>query len=210
MVPFKSIISGIGRFLPVAAALAIAVLFTLWVREKNENKVIRDNFRAALAEDSALVTNYRVLSREFNDLIKVKFPALQEKLDSANIRAKRVERVVVQQIYYRDTTSRAVDLTPVVDAIQRGVKLPDSIPFTDIGPCLIIGGYVDYDGRRLTINITDRQFTSINEVVGHWRRRQWKILGLIPTRLFGRKEAVITVFNSCGESKTTVIEKLDK
>lgn len=176
-----------------------------YTRTKNDNKRLRANVTNLTNEKNDVATILEFTDRELSDFLEARFSELEAKIDSANIRKKNIERVIVQNHYYRDTTQRRTNLTPVVEAVQKGVKI--SQPFKDVSKCLAISGFIEYDGHRLELNITDRQFSSINEVVSHWKRKKWKLFGLIPTRLFGKREIKVTVFNDCGESKTVILTK---
>ncbi len=175
-----------------------------YINKAQEAKRLEKN-NAELTKKNASVIALELTTKELKEYVQQNYGVLEAKLDSANIKARNVERIVVQNYYYRDTTSRKVDLQPIVEAIKGNIKM--SVPVLDQSPCLVISGFMEYDGERLQLNITDRQFTSIDEVVAHAERRQWKLLGILPTRLLGKKETKITVFNNCGESKTIVLSK---
>lgn len=191
----------------IIGVLAILILVggVFAVRAFNENKLLRNNVDNLSRENekNAIVLEFK--DRAFKDFINNKWPQMQETLDSLKIKQRRIEQVVVQKIYYKDSTVKKIDLQPVVDAVKKGVYIKE--PFQDKTDCLVISGYVEYNGTKMNIVISDREFKSVNEVVSHWERKKWKLFGFIPTRLFGRKEIKVTVLNSCGESKTVIVNK---
>lgn len=175
-------------------------------RANNGLKLVQSNYNELLKEQNALVTNLSLKQNDLNAYIKERMPELERKLDSANIKTKRVERIIVQEIKYVDTVSKRTDLKPILDAIEKEVYL--KLPFEDESKCLKIKGFVEFNNNALSMDITKREYKAINQVVGSWERKQWKILGLIPTRLFGKKQTKVTVFNQCGESKTIIVDKI--
>ncbi len=183
---------------------AIAYLGYDYAETKQENKHLKANQKELLYENETLVTNLNLTQKELSEFVKIRFPALKAKIDSANIRSRTIEKIVVQKVIYKDTTSRKTDLKPVVEAIQKGIYIKE--PFADISHCMIIRGFVEYDGKKMNITISDREFKSINQAVSYWERKQWK-LWFIKSRWFGKKEIKVTVFNSCGESKTVVVNR---
>lgn len=191
----------------IAIVLVISIAFFLgWKHAKtiSENERLKHNLLELSIEKKDLATTLTVKDRELKTLIQERFPILERKLDSLKIRSNTIEKIVVQEIIYRDTTTRSTDLQPVLDAIQKKVKIVS--PFVDTTPCLTIVGQVEFNGETLNLSITDRKFTSIAEAVSHWERKQWKFW-FIKSRLFGKKELKVTVFNNCGESKTIVVNK---
>ncbi len=177
---------------------------------KAEIKRLEHNNNEWVYEKLGILSDYRVSTNEMAEFINRKMPDLEEKLDSANLKIKNIQQVVVQKTIYIDTTTKTTDLRPVLEAIQsistKPIARHVAVPVVDESPCLLVRGLVTFDGESLELTITERKFTSINEVVTHITRNQWRLLG-IPTRLFGKKKLSVTVFNSCGESTTTVLTK---
>jgi len=178
---------------------------------KSENTRLQENEKQLLLDKETFMRTYQAPLNEFANYLNNIAPEMQGQLDSMNIKLKNIQKITIQKIKYIDTTTRKTDLDTIITVIENGINfLPGkalTVPIVDVSPCLIVRGSVDYDGESLELNITDRQFKSINEVVSHLERRKWKILGIIPTRLFGKRELKVTVLNSCGESETTVLIK---
>tara|TARA_R110002051_G_scaffold257868_1_gene316865 strand:+ start:3013 stop:3612 length:600 start_codon:yes stop_codon:yes gene_type:complete len=191
----------------IAIVLALAGMFFIGRQYANaisENERLRHNLAETVRENSELATALTVKDSELRELLQNKFPELEAKLDSLKIRSNTIEKIVVQKHFYKDTAVSKTDLRPVLDAIQKKAKI--ITPFVDSTACLVVKGYVEYNGERLNLAITNREFKSISEAVSHWERKQWKFW-FIKSRLFGRKELKVTVFNNCGESKTIVVNK---
>ena len=193
---------------------AMVAALTLWVKSyvslRQEKNRLEENEKALLMERESILTHFRATSDEMEDFINHMAPKLQEKLDSANIKIRNIQRVVVQKTVYVDTTTRTTDLDTILKTIQKGINTPATVlsaPIVDESPCLIIRGNVSFDGEHLELNITDREFSSVSEVVSHIQRRQWRLLGLIKTRFLGKRELKVTVFNSCGKSQTKILTK---
>lgn len=175
-------------------------------KEKSRNKVLQRNQTEWITENANLISQYGLTLNEMETFLKERLPSIEAKLDSARISPRQVERIVEQKIYYRDTSLKKTDLSPILNAIRENKKIV--VPVEDKSPCLIVRGTMEYNGQTLELHIADREFTAINQVVGYWERKKWKLFGFIPLRWFGKKEAKLTIFNSCGESKTIVIDKL--
>jgi hypothetical protein len=202
------------KLLGTAIIVGLAVMFIMnHIHLKRDRDRIAQNNQQLINEMESALTELRASKREMSDFIDYVAPDLRQKLDSANIKLRRIQQVVVQKTKYVDTVERTTNLDTILHAIEKGIKVeplqghPIVAPIVDKTPCLLIRGNVSYDGKSLELNITERKFTSINEVVSHIQRRQWKFLGLIPTRLFGKREIKVTVFNDCGETKTTILTK---
>ena len=191
----------------IAIVLALVGMFFIGRQYANaisENERLRHNLAETVRENSELATALTVKDGELRELLQNKFPELEAKLDSLKIRSNTIEKIVVQKHFYKDTAVIKTDLRPVLDAIQKKAKI--KTPFVDSTACLVVKGYVEYNGERLNLAITNREFKSISEAVSHWERKQWKFW-FIKSRLFGRKELKVTVFNNCGESKTIIVNK---
>lgn len=184
----------------------VGIFFTGWkfAKTTSENDRLRKNVAEMQNENQGLTMSLSVKNRELRELLEGRFPALERKLDSAKIRSSTIEKIVVQKVIYRDTSVVKTNLQPIVEAVDN--RISTTFPFVDKSPCLTIKGKIEFDGEDLSLSITDREFLSINEAVSHWERRQWKFL-FIKSRLFGRKELKVTVFNNCGESKTIIVNK---
>ncbi|MFC4219009.1 hypothetical protein [Flagellimonas marina] len=212
----KGIINALGS--NIREILLVASVIILVLQFIRTNRLIEDNARkdsnilTLTAEKAEILQEYTASTREWRGIMDHVLPGFGQKLDSANIKIKNIERIYSQRTTYLDTTKRTTGLDTILGVIQMGVKTTGPIPvveapIVDKGPCHIIRGHVGYDGKKLWLDITERKFTTINEVVTHIIRRQWKILGLIPTRLFGKRELAVTVFNSCGETETVIMHK---
>lgn len=182
----------------------VVLLLLGYISKSQEANRLKANVDQLTTEKNALVTNLTFTTKEMASFLKERFPALEAKLDSAKIAPRRIETVVVQKTIYMDTTYKKLDMSPIVAAIKESRKIV--VPFEDKTKCLLIKGTIEYDGQKLDLNIAERQFSSINEIVAHVERKRWRLLG-IPTRMFGKKETKITVFNGCGESKTIILNK---
>lgn len=203
-----------GKQIVVALVAGALVWFvTNYFQLKKDKERLSFNNAQLLNEMESALTELRANKVEMADFIDYVAPDLRKKLDSANIKLRKIQQVIVQKTSYVDNKKRTTNLDTILDVIKKGIHKdtlqarPITAPVVDKTPCLLIRGDVSYDGEHLELNITERKFTSINQVVSHIQRRQWKILGLIPTRLFGKREIKVTVFNECGESKTTILTK---
>tara|TARA_R110000764_G_C10826527_1_gene362315 strand:- start:53 stop:652 length:600 start_codon:yes stop_codon:yes gene_type:complete len=191
----------------IAIVLALVGMFFIGRQYANaisENERLRQNLSEINRENTELATALTVNKKELRELLQNKFPELEAKLDSLKIRSNTIEKIVVQKTFYKDTAVNNTDLKPILDAIQKKAKI--ITPFVDSTACLVVKGYVEYNGEKLNLAITNREFKSISEAVSHLERKQWKFW-FIKSRLFGRKELKVTVFNSCGENKTIIVNK---
>ncbi|MEM1339816.1 MAG: hypothetical protein AAF634_13160 [Bacteroidota bacterium] len=211
---FKHILPFISKNIPIVLLGLFVGVFIWLLRDrsklKKDNLRLFHNIKELIQEKEQLLSDFNVTSKEMAHFINWKMPELEKKLDSANLKIKNIQRVVVHKTIYRDTITKTTDLKPVLTAIRKihnkSFARPVVVPVVDLSPCLIIRGLVSYDGENLSLSVTDREFKSLNEVVTHIERKPWNLLG-ISTRIFGRKRLKVTVFNNCGETQTTILTK---
>ena len=196
------------HIIPMALVVLVLFMINRQLRLEKENKRLAQNQNELILSQSDKVAYLQLKSKEMQNTLNTLLPELAHKIDSAGIRPKNIERVVYQKTVYRDTAiSRVLD-TLIPQLPIANTAEPITIPFVDANPCLVVGGNILLDGERVALDINRREFKNINEVVSHLERRRWKLFGLIPTRLFGKKQIEVTVFNQCGETETKILTKV--
>ena len=175
---------------------------------KFENKRIKENNQALILADSLRITQLDLTTRELEKYITQTRADLAAFLKEEKIRLRSISNVTTHEIRYIDTVkTEPVDLSPVLTAIENRDKL--LMPIKEADSCMIVEGYVLYDNHKLHFDLTKKEFRNKSDIVSYWERNQWKFLG-IKTRLFGRKQTTIIVKNTCGESKTITLDKVDR
>lgn len=205
--------SNIREILLVIAILSMILQYRSRKNAALEIVRLNGNIQELTDSKAAILQQYQVTSNEMTDFIKHFSPELMRKIDSMNIKEKNIQTVYITKTNFSDSIQKQFPLDTILEAIKMGISDPGktiniTAPILDKGPCHLIEGYVSFDGQKLKLNIENRQFFSVNEVVAHVKRRQWKLLGIIPTRLFGKRELKITVFNSCGETETIILQNI--
>lgn len=171
---------------------------------KSENLRQTDNASWSRKYDSLRFSNQVLTSEEIEEYLNYNDPELKKKIDAANIKINRIESLVSQTLKYRDTLKRESDVSSLVNAIKNSI--PKEQSWSDTTKCMTIKGVASFDGQKLKVVVSDREFKNKSDVVAYWERRQWNFLG-IKTRLFGKKVFTAKVFDDCGESQMIKIEK---
>lgn len=130
---------------------------------------------------------------------------LEQKLDEANVKLRKVTRIVSTTVNTRDTIINKINLDSLAQKLS--TLQPFKLPFSDQTDCFFIKGEFEYDGQKYAINLLERQYTDTITHVASWERKKHRWLFGIKTGLFGKKTAKVTLFNNCGESKTIVIDR---
>lgn len=187
----------------------VVTAFIVWLWQdrkfqKTEKERQTENASGLRKADSLHYTGQILTQRELNDYLLYQNSDLRNKLDKSGIKTNRVESIVSNNYYYKDTTSQFSDVSPLVKSILEG--RPDEQKFQDTTKCLKINGGVVFDGKTLKVKVDDREFKNKSDAVAYWERRQWKFL-FIKSRLFGKKEFTAKTFDECGESRIMKIEK---
>ena len=192
---------------------AIAIVFliglAIWFYkdyqfQKTENVRQTENNKQLRKYDSLKFASQTYTTDELQEFLDFQRKDLKQYLDKNKVSVKRIERIITQKLNYLDTVNRSQNLQPILDAIKNNQNL--KVPVIDSTDCLIIRGWVVFENDSLSLNITDRQFTNVTDVVSYWERNQWKLLG-IKTRLFGRKKATVIIKDKCGKTRTFLIDK---
>ena len=202
------VVSAVLKNVVIGLILFFAMAF-VWVWKdkeyyKEQSKRQSENVGWQLKYDSLRFSAQVLSENEIKDHIVFNDPELMKKLEAANIKMNRIESLVSQTLKYRDTARRETDVSGLVEAIKNSV--PKSQSWSDSTHCIKVKGSVSYDGDKLKVIVSDRQFENKTDAVAYWERRQWNFLG-IKTRFLGKKVFTAKVFDDCGESQILKIEK---
>ncbi|WP_119792022.1 hypothetical protein [Flavobacterium anhuiense] len=200
----SSVIKNIGIGLILFLALAFVWVWKDKEYYKMESERQNENVSWQIKYDSLRFSNQVLSQDEIKDHIVYNNPELKKKLDAANIKMSRIESLVSQTLKYRDTLKRETDVSGLVEAIKNSV--PKSQSWSDSTHCIKVNGSVSYDGEKLKVVVSDRQFENKTDAVAYWERKKWNFLG-IKTRFLGKKVFTAKVFDECGESRMMKIEK---
>lgn len=175
-----------------------------WKYQRSENKRQSNNISNIRKMDSLRFASQTYNKKELEEYLEYSRKDLQEFLKQQKIATKKIERIITQKLKYQDNRERSIDLQPVLDAIKNQQKI--KVPVIDSTACMIIKGWVIFDGDSLSLKVTGREFKNRSDIVTYWERNEWKLLG-IKTRLFGRKTATVVIKDDCGRTETFVIDK---
>ncbi len=197
-------INNIKTYLVVIAAIGVVWLYKDRQIQKAEFERQSENLSNIRKFDSLRYASQTYTKKELQEYLAFQRKDLEAFLDQNRISTRKIERIISQELNFRDTTRNDVDLQPVLEAIknQKSIK----IPVTDSTSCMIIKGYVAFENDTLNLNITDRQFKNKSDVITYWERNQWQFMG-IKSRLFGRKKATVIIKDACGKTETIVIDR---
>ena len=204
MITLSLIWSNVKIFAAIVLVIGIVWIYKDKEFYRAENVRQSENVSWLRKYDSLRFSNQVLSSKEIEEHITYNDPELKKKLEAANIKINRIESLVSQTLKYRDTSKRETDISGLIDAIKNSI--PKQQSWIDTTECMIVKGIALFDGQKLKVAVTDRQFNNKSDGVVYWQRRQWKFLG-IKTRLLGKKEFTSTNFDECGESRIMKIEK---
>lgn len=197
-------INNIKTILIVLGIAAAIWFFKDWQHQKAENIRQTENNRQLRHNDSLNYSQQLLNKSEIIDYLEYDKSELKNNLSRANIKLNRIERIITQKLEYKDTVNNDYKIEGIIAAIKDNRRL--EVPVLDSTKCMVIRGSILYDGKELSLNIKERNFKNVSDVVTYWERRQWSLLG-IKTRLFGKKQVTVKIFNSCGKTETKVVER---
>lgn len=189
----------------IFAAIAAAIwFFKDYQHQKSENHRQSANIAAIRMQDSLRFASQIYTKKELNEFLAYNRQDLQKFLEENKIKTRNIEKIITQKLAYIDGRKEATDLQPILQAIKNNTKI--KVPVIDSTKCLVVKGWVLYDGDSLKLNITSRTFKNRSDVVSYVKRNQWKFLG-IKTRLFGRRKTTVIIKDDCGKTETFIIDK---
>lgn len=190
-------------------AVVLLVVCAVWFYkdyqfQKSENQRQTENAFQLRRADSLRFSSQNLTLSEIKDYLEYQNSDLKKKLENEGIKLNRIQNIVSSNYKYRDTVKKETDVSGIVDAIKNSI--PKEQSWTDTTKCLTIRGNVSFDGQKLKVTVSDREFKNKSDGVAYWQRREWNFLG-IKTRFLGKKEFTAKQFDECGESKVLRIEK---
>lgn len=184
----------------IILSIALVSMYILLVYQTNEKNRINENYQSYVSERQTNVLELELYKKEIKYYLENNRKELLDSLKSINIPIRKVERIITNTIYYRDTTGTQISLDSLINSIKLDNN-PMSIPFNDKNECFNISGIVSYIDHELSLKINDREYKDTIDIVRYWKRK--KILFL----RIGKKEYKDTILNKCGEIHTTIIEQ---
>lgn len=187
--------------------IAAVWFYKSWEFRGQEMKRQEQNVSQLRKYDSLKFASQTYTQGELDEFLEYQRQDLAKFLRDNKIANRKLQQIITQKLEYVDTLSRKQDLQPILDAIKQ--KKSAKVAVKDSTDCLIVEGWVVFENDSLKLDITNREFKNITDVVSYWERNQWRFLG-IKTRLFGRKKATVIVNDKCGVSRTILIDKKNK
>lgn len=179
-------------------------LYKDWEFQKSENVRQSENFRQKQISDSVKYSSQVLDERQINTYLEYENKDLKKSLAKDGIKEGRIESIITNNYYYKDTVKSSSDVSNMIAAIRAGN--PDYETFIDTSKCLNIKGKLLYDGKSLKVQFDEKEFKNKSDGVAYWERRQWSFLG-IKTRFLGKKQFTAKVYDQCGQSNILKIEK---
>lgn len=196
-------IENIKTYLLVGVIVACVIFWKDYQYQIKENTRQTENNRQIRLSDSLKYAEVTLNKKEIIEELNYNNKSLLNKLEESNIKLNRIQKIVTQKQTYIDTAKSEIKITGLVKAIAEGI--PVSFPVLDSTQCWLMKGIIIFDGKEVELKITDRQFKNVTDLVTFWERREWSFLG-IKTRLFGKRQVTVKVYNTCGETETYVIQ----
>lgn len=198
------IIQNIKTLLIVIVIVAVVWFYKDYTFQKSENERQTENANQLRKKDSLNFASQLLSKDEVKDYLQYENSDLKKKLVNAGIKESRIQSIISQTLKYRDTTKRETDVSGLVDAIKNSI--PKSQSWSDTTKCMTVTGIASFDGQKLKVVVSDRQFNNKSDAVAYWERKEWSFLG-IKTRFLGKKQFTSKLFDDCGESRIMKIEK---
>jgi hypothetical protein len=194
-----------ARTILIIAVISIAIWFYKdYTFQKEENKRQSDNMHQTRIADSLRYSNQILTANEIKEHLQYQNSELKNKLLKDGIKLNRIESLVSTNYRYHDTIKRESDVSGLIDAIKKSI--PKSQDWIDTTKCQTTKGTVSFDGQKLKVIVSDREFKNKSDAVAYWERKQWSFLG-IKTRFLGKKQVTAKTYDECGESRILKIEK---
>ncbi|MES2813241.1 MAG: hypothetical protein V4670_12275 [Bacteroidota bacterium] len=193
------------RTILIVVGVALAIwFFKDWQFQKSENIRQTENARQLRISDSLKMTSQVLTTSEIKEYLEYQNKDLKKKLESAGIKENKVQSIITNNYYYKDTITQTTDVSPLIKSIINGT--PDNQTFQDTTKCQTTKGKIVFDGKKLEIKINDREFKNKTDAVVYQERKQWQFLG-IKTRFLGRRQFTSKLFDDCGSTTILKIEK---
>lgn len=201
-------IKNLRLVLIIGLAVGVVFFYKSWEHRGIEMVRQQENLEQIRQFDSLKYATQNYNKEEIDQYLEYNRKDLQAFLREYDIKTRRIERIVTQTMKYRDTTKNEVDLSPILNAIRNN-KQGATVAVKDSSDCLVVEGYVVYEGDSLKLNITSREFKNKSDIITYWQRKQWSFLG-IKSRIFGKKKTTLIIKDACGNTETFVINSAKK
>lgn len=204
MISITPYIQTVKTILIIAGIVAAIWFYKDWQFQTLENKRQSENMHQTRISDSLRFSSQILTANELKEYLQYQNSDLKKKLLNDGIKLNRIASIVSTNYRYRDTVKRETDVTGLVEAIKNSI--PKSQEWIDTTKCQTTKGIVSFDGQKLKVIVSDREFKNKTDAVAYWERREWKFLG-IKSRFLGKKQFTAKVYDECGESRMLKIEK---
>lgn len=198
-----NLIGNIKWLLFCVVAILVIWFYKDYKHQIKENNRLTENAQQQRRADSIRFNTQNLTRNELNDYLEYENKELKKKLDQDRIKLSRIEQIISSKYAYSDNSENSIALDSILNAVQLLKAREQEV--IDSSSCLTVKGKVVFDGKKLSLNITDRQFNNDMNGVVYWQRKQWNFLG-IKTRFLGKKEFTAKVYDKCGETNLTNIQ----
>lgn len=198
-------IGNIKTYLILIVVGVLIWIFKDWQKEKTDRIRLEDNLESIITEKNVEISQYKLTHKEFEKYTtnaNNQLAELQTSLKRANIKLRKVSKLVSTTFVYTDTTKYIVELDSLKTKINELSKF--KIPFSIKNDCAIIEGKFVYSNGNSDLIFTKSQVTdTINQIVS-WHRKKRKILFFKVG--IGKKIYETTTFSKCVKPKTITID----
>jgi len=166
-----------------------------------------ENVRQANTFDSLKFKSQNLTSKELKELLEYRDKELLKLLNQDKIKVQKIEKIINNKYYYKDTISNTINLDSILRAVRS--QIPREQEILDTLNCIKVKGKILFDGQKLSFQINSKEVKNKSTTVVHQERKQWKLLG-IKTRIFGKRQLTSKTYNECGDSKTELLQVIKK
>lgn len=192
-------IDNLKIYLIVALAVSAVWFYKDYQKTKADNARIKENAEQVRKADSIGFSQQILTKDELIQDLKYNRADLVEKLEQQDIKLNRITRLINVQNTFTSEDTTTFLLNKILKGIQRNEPVMQAV--RDTSECYVVEANIRFDGQELNLDVTKVGFTSTSDIVAYTEK-----VGLRFWKWFRKKEIEVTVINSCGEIKTSIID----
>ena len=192
-------IDNLKIYLIVGLAIAGVWFYKDYQRTKADNVRIKENAEQVRKADSIGFSQQILTKEELIQDLKYNRQDLVRKLEQQDIKLNRITRLINVQNQFTDVDTTTFLLNKILKGIQENKAVTQAV--RDTSECYVVEANIRFDGQQLNLDVTKVAFTSESDIVAYTEK-----VGLRFWKWFRKKNIEVTVINSCGEIKTSIID----
>ncbi len=186
-------------YLIVGLAIAAVWFYKDYQRTKADNDRIKENAEQVRKSDSIGFSQQILTKDELIQDLKYNRQDLIRKLEQQDIKLNRITRLINVQNNFTDVDTTTFILNKILKGVQENKAVAQAV--RDTSECYVVEANIRFDGQQLNLDVTKVAFTSESDIVAYTEK-----VGLRFWKWFRKKEVEVTVINSCGDIKTSIME----